>query len=38
VVSKSTTLVVTEHRGAHPDDFGPMQDLIFAEVKQKAGL
>ena len=38
VVSKSTTLVVTEHRGAHPDDYGPMQDLIFAEVKQKAGL
>ena len=38
IVSKPTTLVVTEHRGAHPDDYGPMQDLIFAEVKMKGGL
>jgi hypothetical protein len=38
VVSKPTMLVETDHRGAHPDDFGAMQDLIFAEVKQKAGL
>lgn len=38
VTAKPTTLVTTEHRGAHPDDFGAMQDLIFAEVKQKAGL
>lgn len=35
---KKTTVVTTDHRGAHPDDYGPMQDLIFAEVKQKAGL
>lgn len=35
---KKTTLIETDHRGAHPDDYGPMQDLIFAELKQKAGL
>ena len=38
IASKPTTLIVTEHRGAHPDDYGPMQDLIFAEVKMKAGI
>lgn len=38
VVQKPTTLITTEHEGAHPDDFGPMQDLIFAEVKMKAGV
>lgn len=37
-VTKPTTLITTEHRGAHPDDFGAMQDLIFAEVKMKAGV
>ncbi len=34
---KKTTVVTTEHRGAHPDDFGVMQDLIFAEVKHRIG-
>lgn len=34
---KLTTLITTEHRGAHPDDTGVTQDLIFAEVKQKIG-
>lgn len=38
ITTKPTIFVETDHRGAHPDDFGPMQDLIFAEVKQKAGL
>jgi hypothetical protein len=33
----ATKLLVTQHRGAHPDDYGPMQDLIFAEVKQLIG-
>ena len=33
-----TTLVETDHRGAHPDNYGPMQDLIFAEIKMKAGV
>jgi len=35
---KKTTLIMTEHCGAHPDNYGPMQDLIFAELKMKAGL
>lgn len=34
---KKTEVVTTEHRGAHPDDCGPMQDLIFEEVKQRIG-
>ncbi len=34
---KKTTVITTEHRGAHPDDFGVMQDLIFAEVKHRIG-
>lgn len=38
VVTKPTVLVETDHAAAHPDDFGVMQDLIFAEVKQKAGV
>ena len=38
VVTKPTVLIETDHAGAHPDDFGVMQDLIFAEVKQKAGV
>lgn len=37
VVSKPTILIETDHRGAHPDDYGVMQDLIFAEVKQRIG-
>jgi hypothetical protein len=38
VVTKPTVLIETDHRGAHPDDYGTMQDLIFADVKQKAGV
>lgn len=34
---KKTLLITTEHRGAHPDDTGYTQDLIFAEVKQLIG-
>ncbi len=34
---KKTRLIVTEHRGAHPDDTGYAQDLIFAEVKHLIG-
>jgi hypothetical protein len=34
---KTTTVVTTDHPGAHPDDFGVMQDLIFAEVKARIG-
>lgn len=28
-----TRLLVTQHRGAHPDDWGYSQDLVFAEIK-----
>lgn len=38
VPSAPTVFVETDHRGAHPDDTGPMQDLIFAELKMKAGV
>lgn len=34
---KVTRLVITEHRGAHPDDTGYAQDLIFAEIKSLVG-
>ena len=34
---KKTRLLTTEHRGAHPDDTGYAQDLVFAEVKQLVG-
>lgn len=34
---KKTRLIITEHRGAHPDDTGYAQDLVFAEVKQLIG-
>jgi hypothetical protein len=34
---KKTRLFITEHRGAHPDDTGYAQDLVFAEVKQLTG-
>jgi hypothetical protein len=34
---KKTRILTTEHRGAHPDDTGYAQDLIFAEVKQLVG-
>lgn len=29
----TTKLVVTQHRGAHPDDWGWSQDIVFNEVK-----
>lgn len=29
----TTKLLVTEHRGAHPDDYGYSQNLVFAEIK-----
>ncbi len=32
-VSKNTRLLITEHRGAHPDDTGYAQDLVFSEIK-----
>lgn len=35
---KKTKLITTDHRGAHPDDYGPMQDLIFAEIRHMAGV
>ena len=28
-----TKLLITEHRGAHPDDWGYSQDIIFNEIK-----
>lgn len=34
---KKTRLLVTEHRGAHPDDWGYSQDLMFAEIKNLVG-
>jgi len=34
---KATRLLVTEHRGAHPDDTGYAQDLVFAEIKNLIG-
>jgi hypothetical protein len=34
---QKTRLIITEHRGAHPDDTGYAQDLVFAEVKQLIG-
>lgn len=34
---RKTRLLTTEHRGAHPDDTGYAQDLVFAEVKQLIG-
>jgi hypothetical protein len=35
--AKATRLLTTEHRGAHPDDTGYAQDLVFAEIKQLIG-
>lgn len=32
-----TILLVTQHRGAHPDDWGYSQDLIFYEIKKLIG-
>ena len=29
----ATKLLVTQHRGAHPDDWGYSQDMIFNEIK-----
>jgi len=34
---KTTRLLETDHRGAHPDDWGYSQDLMFAEIKQLMG-
>jgi hypothetical protein len=34
---KTTRLLITEHRGAHPDDTGYAQDLIFGEIKSLIG-
>lgn len=31
--NSATKLLVTQHRGAHPDDWGYSQDLIFNEIK-----
>ncbi len=28
-----TTLLITQHHGAHPDDWGYSQDLIFSEIQ-----
>ncbi len=33
VPKAKTVLLVTEHRGAHPDDWGYSQDIIFNEIK-----
>jgi len=35
--NKTTKLMVTEHRGAHPDDYGYSQDIVFNEVKSLIG-
>lgn len=35
---KKTRLLITEHRGAHPDDTGYAQDLVFDELKRLAGV
>ena len=35
---KVTRLLITEHRGAHPDDTGYAQDLIFGEIKSLIGV
>ena len=32
-----TRLLITEHRGPHPDDTGYAQNLVFAEIKQLIG-
>lgn len=29
-----TRLLITEHRGAHPDDWGYSQDIVFDEIKR----
>ena len=34
---KATRLLITEHRGAHPDDYGYSQDIVFNEVKSLIG-
>jgi hypothetical protein len=34
---KKTRLITTEHRGAHPDDTGYAQDLVFAEIRHLIG-
>jgi hypothetical protein len=34
---KKTRVITTEHEGAHPDDFGYAQDLIFNEVRGLVG-
>ncbi len=34
---KRTTIITTEHRGAHPDNYGVMQDLIVAEIRHRVG-
>lgn len=31
--NRTTKLLVTEHRGAHPDDYGYSQNLVFSEIK-----
>ncbi len=31
--NSATKLLVTQHRGAHPDDWGYSQDIIFNELK-----
>lgn len=34
---KATRLLITDQRGAHPDDTGYAQDLIFAQIKELIG-
>jgi hypothetical protein len=34
---KATRLLITDHPGAHPDDTGYTQDLVFAEIKSLVG-
>src|ERR1700674_55297 len=34
---KATRLLITEHRGAHPDDTGYTQDMMFNEIKSLIG-
>lgn len=31
--NRSTRLIVTEHRGAHPDDAGYTQNMVLAEIR-----
>lgn len=35
--NRTTKLLVTVHRGAHPDDYGITQDMVFDDIKGLIG-